>query len=141
MPPLKGRAFVIRNEKEFNAAMRRMIRRVQSGELLIDPANPETAEVLAECIRNGYLNGTIMAEDPETGRMVENRTADGKIHPRLYNTLVPKAGLAFLHSEKLNIRVNWALAVSFGAILVSMLANLDKIYYNLLHLLRFLGLR
>ncbi len=130
---------MIRNEKEFNAAMRRMIRRVQAGELLIDPEDPEDAEVLAECIKNGYLNGSTSVIDPKTGKIREYRTQDGKIHPRLYNTLVPKAGLAFLNSEKMNLRVNWALAVSISAILVSLLANLDKIYHNLQHLLRYLG--
>ena len=129
---------MIRSEKEFNAAMRRMIRRVQAGELLIDPANPEDAEVLAECIKNGYLNGSITVKDPRTGEEREYRTKDGKIHPRLYNTIVPKAGLAFLNSEKMNSRVNWALAVSIGAIIVSLLANMDKIYHNIQSLMAFL---
>ena len=129
---------MIRSEKEFNAAMRRMIRRVQAGELFIDPANPEDAEVLAECIKNGYLNGSITVKDPRTGEEREYRTKDGKIHPRLYNTIVPKAGLAFLNSEKMNSRVNWALAVSIGAIIVSLLANMDKIYHNIQSLMAFL---
>lgn len=90
---------MIETEEEFLQAMRDMIRKVQDGYDLPFSASTEEAEVLAECIRRGYLYGTITISS-KSGKDMEFRTLDGKIHPVLYNRVVSPDGLAFLVSEE-----------------------------------------
>lgn len=86
------------SEKEYLDAMRCMMQRVQQGDTPPLSASTEELEVLAECIRRGYLTGTVTHTD-KNGVERELRTLDGKIHPILFNNVVTLAGLAFLESN------------------------------------------
>lgn len=90
---------MINNQKEYRKAMRSMILRVQKGEQLELKAPPEELEILAECIRSGYINGRNTYFDERTGREVESRTLDGLIHPEIINNIIPIKGLVFLHPQ------------------------------------------
>lgn len=88
---------MIKTDSQYKAAMRRMIRRVQSGELANAPhLDMEQSEVLADCIREGYINGTVMRWSKNREQDTELRTLDGMIHPKIFNNVIPLKGLVFL---------------------------------------------
>lgn len=127
---------MISSEKEYFAAMRNMIRKVRSGYVPAHDADHEELEVLAECIRQGYLLGKTTYID-EHGREQELRTLDGKMHPEITNHVIPPKGLAFLSPNKTERKSNIALGVSICAVVISLfafivtlLSNLDKIIEN-----------
>ena len=90
---------MLKTKKDFEKAMRTMILRVQSGDTISDKtASIEDMEVLAECIRNGYINGRLTSSTSHKSE--EFRTLDGKIHPQIINNIIPLKGLIFLHPQK-----------------------------------------
>lgn len=63
---------------------------------------------------------------------------DGKAHSEIFNTVITLKGLEFLKPDRTKTKANLAIiisaiagAVSLGSLLVSVLANLDKIIRNL----------
>lgn len=126
---------MVKNQKGYIREMRSMIRRVQTlpkGESL----NPfelshEEAEILSDCIKNGYVIGTVTSFDKDTGREYELRTMDGKIHPELFNNVITPKGLAFLKPSKTDIKASIALIISILALLISFLSQLDRIIQNI----------
>ena len=67
---------MIRSQREYKRAMRKMIRRIQSGEEIDSwRESSEDMEILADCILAGYVNGELK----DDGKTL--RTMDGKIHP------------------------------------------------------------
>lgn len=92
---------MIKTEKQYCRAMRKMIRRVQSGEQInANSASFEDMEILSDCIRLGYVNGII----EESGCVL--RTLDGKMRPRIFNNHIPLKGIAFLHPHP-----NWEFLI------------------------------
>lgn len=95
---------MINDKKLYESAMRTMIRRVQSAhsacEIDSHSMSIEDAEILSDCIKAGYVNGTIMYYKKDECRMSELRTMDGKIHPRVTNTVITAAGLDFLRPKR-----------------------------------------
>ena len=72
------------------------------------------------------------------GEEIELRTMDGKAHSEIFNTVITLKGLEFLKPDRTKTKANLAIiisaiagAVSLGSLLVSVLANLDKIIRNL----------
>ena len=62
---------------------------------------------------------------------------DGKAHSEIFNTVITLKGLEFLKPDRTKTKANLAIiisaiagVVSLGSLLVSVLANLDKIYRN-----------
>lgn len=83
---------MIQTEREYLRAMRNMVKRIQNGEQInVISGSIEDLEILADCIRSGYINGSI-----EDGKH-SVRTMDGKIHPTVFNNHIPLKGIAFLH--------------------------------------------
>lgn len=84
----------INNECDYKRAMRDMIRRVQSGEDIDSfSESVEDMEILSDCIRLGYVNGTVEHDG------LTLRTMDGKMHPVIHNSHIPLKGVAFLHPQ------------------------------------------
>lgn len=111
---------MIKTEKEFTNEMRKMIRKVSSGENPFHtPPTRDDIEVLAECINRGYL----LSLDNRNN----DRTLDGKPHLNLITDVVPLKGLSFLNPDRTRLRANIAIGLSAAALLVSILSNLTKI--------------
>lgn len=104
---------MIETEEEFLQAMRDMIRKVQDGYEPTLSASAEEREILAECIRRGYLYGAVGSSSKpekikeysivESGRTRKCRVSYSKILPVLYNHVVSPYGLALLTSEEKEI--------------------------------------
>ena len=123
---------MIKTKRDYDNAIRAMIRRVQRAkdkdEFNTFKMSAEEAEILLDCITAGYLIGEI--QEPY-------RTMDGKAHPELTNTFVTPKGLAMLEPSKTERKGNLAIVTSISAVLisafalvVSLLANLDKMLEN-----------
>ena len=123
---------MIKTKRDYDNAIRAMIRRVQRAkdkdEFNTFKMSAEEAEILLDCITAGYLIGEI--QEPY-------RTMDGKAHPELTNTFVTPKGLAMLEPSKTELKSNLAIVTSIAAVLipafalvVSLLANLDKMLEN-----------
>lgn len=123
---------MIKTKRDYDNAIRAMIRRVQRAkdkdEFNTFKMSAEEAEILLDCITAGYLIGEI--QEPY-------RTMDGKAHPELTNTFVTPKGLAMLEPSKTELKSNLAIVTSISAVLisafalvVSLLANLDKMLEN-----------
>lgn len=85
---------MIHSEREYLQAMRVMVKRVQNGDHIdVISSSIEDLEILADCIRCGYINGSV---DDGSHAM---RTMDGKIHPRIFNNHIPLKGIAFLYPQ------------------------------------------
>lgn len=85
---------MIKSEVEYIKEMRNMVKRVQSGEHIdTQNASIQDLEILCDCIKLGYINGTIEKNG------VQERTLDGKIHPTVFNAHIPLKGIAFLHPK------------------------------------------
>lgn len=132
---------MIKNEKEYRNAMKKMIRYVQSAKDIseIDPSkmNDEESEILYDCIVEGYIRGKTSESFGNSGQIKELRAISGKALPEVHSTLITHRGLAFLKPDKANKRSIIALWISiFAAIIsalalaVSILSNLDKIIEN-----------
>lgn len=132
---------MIKSEREYKKAMRDMIRRVQSAknadEINDATLTMEEAEILTDCILEGYVRGKV-EEELSNGRVITLRTLDGKAHPEIYNTVIPLKGLAFLKPENTALKATIAICasviaslVSISALFVSLLSSLDKILVNL----------
>lgn len=111
---------MIRSQREYKRAMRKMIRRVQKGEEIDSwKESFEDMEILADCILAGYVNGEL----EHNGKTV--RTMDGKIHPIVFNSHIPIKGLAFLHPQ-----FDWKFIIptiiSIIALLCSLLGPLNS---------------
>lgn len=123
---------MIRNEKEYTKAMKKMILRVQNDGAPKDAESTiEEMEVLTDCIRAGYLIGTTTFTDSSTGAEIDLRTMDGKMHPELLNNSVTPKGLAFLKPNKANLKSNVAIVTSILATLISLLAFLVTLLSDL----------
>ena len=122
---------MLKTDKDYTKAMKTMIRRIQAGDT---PSSfiitAEDCEILAECIKAGYINGTTTYTDIN-GNVSELRTCDGTIHPTIYNNIITLKGLEFLKPNYVEIKANLAIAISALALLISLLSNLDKIIENL----------
>lgn len=113
---------------QYEEAMRDVIRRVQRGEISHAPnGSIEEMEVIADCIRLGYINGRLNLN----GETEPFRTLDGKIHPEILNNHIPLKGLCFLQPDKTAQKAGAAMWLSLIALVVSILSNLDKILINL----------
>ena len=111
----KGGTYMIRSQREYKRAMRKMIRRIQSGEEIDSwRESSEDMEILA-----GYVNGELK----DDGKTL--RTMDGKIHPIVFNSHIPLKGLAFLHPQ-----IDWKFIIptiiSIIALLCSLLGSLGS---------------
>ena len=119
---------MLKSQRGYEKALRAMLRQVQGAASLseIQPhqMNREDSEILMECIKLGYLLG----ETEKNG--VELRTKDGKAHPELHSTSLTPKGFAFLRPKRTDIKATVSLCISILALLVSILANLDKIAEN-----------
>lgn len=101
---------MIKSEREYIRAMRNMVKRIQNGEQINVMSNSvEELEILADCIRCGYINGTV--EDGERAF----RTMDGKIHPRIFNNHIPLKGIVFL-----NPRPDWKFLIPTAISLIAL---------------------
>lgn len=111
---------MIKSQREYKKAMRRMISRVQRGEHIdIWNESTENMEILADCISAGYVNGELMRDGKEL------RTLDGKIHPIIYNSHIPLKGIAFLHPQ-LDWKFIIPTIISILALLCSLLEPLPS---------------
>jgi hypothetical protein len=130
---------MLRSERQYERAIRNMLHSVQSAESVDEfdtwKMSTEECEVLSACIKRGYLVGKIEDDDGEL------RTLDGKMHPNLLNTTVTPAGCAFLRPKRTDAKATAAIMISIAALLVSILANLDRIAENYRWLIDLLGLK
>jgi hypothetical protein len=113
----------ITSQHQLNHAMRQMIRRVAHGGQAL-PENPTNLdkEVMAECISRGYLY-----QSPRKYGLEIHRDIFGVVYSEVDRSIVPLAGLAFLHPDR-SIARSWAaLTISAFALLVSILTNLPDI--------------
>lgn len=123
---------MLKSEKEFEKAMRKVIRSVLNEKYPPDSLSKrEDLEVITECIEQGYL----LSRYEKDGKKVL-RTADGTPHPKVVTEIVPLKGLKFLSPDRTNLKSNIALILSALAFLVSLFANLDRIITNLSALIR-----
>lgn len=126
---------MIRSEKEYLKAQKKMLLRVQSSNLEdIDPhqMSMEDAEILMSCIRSGYLAGRYK----ENG--FELRTMDGKAHPELLSTRITPAGAAFLKPNRTDRKATWALIIAFLSLVVSILSSFLDIRETICYLIHLL---
>ena len=106
--------FMIRSQREYRKAMRKMIRRVQCGEEIdARKESIEDMEILADCISAGYINGELEHD----GKSI--RTLDGKIHPIVFNSHIPLKGLAFLHPQ-----IDWKFIIPTIISVIALLCSL-----------------
>lgn len=130
---------MIRNQTDYRIAMCNMIRRVQTAksadEISDAKMSLEEAEILMDCIENGFVRGktTYLSKD---GEEMDRRTLDGMPHPWVYSTVITLKGLEFLKPDRTKLKANLALILSVSSLVVSCLANLDKIITNLNLLLK-----
>ncbi|MFR1050955.1 MAG: hypothetical protein ACLSE7_04430 [Lachnospirales bacterium] len=98
---------MITSERGYNKEMRKMIMRVQSGDIP-DPfqSSVEEMEILSDCVRNGYVNGKTSEWSDVSKDFAELRTMDGKMHPIIHNSFIPAKGLAFLHPK-----IDWKFVI------------------------------
>lgn len=75
--------------------MAALMKKVQGGYKPPFDADAQEQELLADCIRMGYLIGRTTAKSAK-GEEYELRTMDGKMHAELTNHAVTPKGLAFL---------------------------------------------
>ena len=126
---------MIKNEKEYSRAMRAMIVRVQSAEdadeINCAQMTMEEREILFDCITDGYVRGKTTDVIGKDRHMINLRMMDGSARPEVYNTIITLKGLCFLKPDRIKAKANIAIFVSACALLVSILANLDKIASNL----------
>ncbi len=108
-----------------------MIRRVAAGQsaFTTNPPSAEEKEIAAECLEQGYLfpgsTGILNAQNKVC------RTLDYTPQFNIKTGMVPYKGLCFLAPNKAERRSAWALGISFAALIVSILANLQTIAGNL----------
>lgn len=132
---------MIRNQTDYRKAMCSMIRKIQSArsadEINSMEMSIEEAEILNDCIENGFVRGETSAQNA-AGQEIPLRTMDGKAHPVIHNTVITLKGLEFLKPDRTTAKANLAIAISavagvisLGSLLVSVLASLDKILSNL----------
>ena len=132
---------MISNQTDYRKAMCKMIRKIQnssSAEEINDlEMSIEDAEILNDCIENGFVRGKTTYRN-HNGEEIELRTMDGKAHSEIFNTVITLKGLEFLKPDRTKTKANLAIiisaiagVVSLGSLLVSVLANLDKIISNL----------
>lgn len=131
---------MIRDQADYRKAMCDMIHRIQKAkspeEINTMEMSIEDAEILNDCIENGFVRGETYATN-SNGKKFPLRTMDGKAHPEIYNTVITLKGLEFLKPNRAEARANLAIAisavagvVSIASLLVNALANLDKIVEN-----------
>lgn len=115
---------MIKSERQFNRAMRKMIRRVIAGKRPL-PENPtrDDLEVLAECVKRGYI---FSATTNERGEMPRNQLGVPIVDYISEQTfLLP--GLVFLHPDDTKVRANIALVISGLALLSTVLFELIRL--------------
>lgn len=123
--------------QSYEDAMREVIRQVQRGELsgIVGGMFGDSgeSEIVADCIRRGYINGTL-----EDSNGKEFRTMDGMVHPRIYNSYIPLKGLYFLQPDETKRQAKRASVRSWIAVIISLfaffgavLADLDRIMQNI----------
>lgn len=119
---------MLQSQRDYEKALRAMLLRVQRADSLDDvqphQMSMEDAEILTDCIKQGYLRGITEEKGSEL------RTLDGKAHPVLLSTVITPKGAAFLKPKRTDIKATVALIISILALLVSILSNLDKIVEN-----------
>ena len=125
---------MIRNQTDYRIAMCNMIRRVQmaksTDEINEAKMSPEEAEILADSIESGFVRGRTKYLNSE-GKEIELRNLKGIALPRVCSTVITLKGLEFLKPDRTKLKANLALIISVCSLVVSGLANLDKIITNL----------
>lgn len=120
---------MLKSERDYEKAIRKMLLRVQNVTSLeeIQPhqMSLEDAEILMDCIKQGYLVG----KTEDNG--IELRTLDGKAHPELLSSLITPKGFAFLKPKNTDMKATAAIVISSFALLISILSSLDKILENI----------
>lgn len=126
---------MIKTERGYRRAMKRMIKRVRStddiAELDSSKMDPLDAEILYDCIAEGYIRGKLTDTLGRDKHKIELRAMSGKALPEVYNNIITLKGLAFLKPDRTRLKANIALAISICAMLISLMANLDKVLLNL----------
>lgn len=132
---------MIQSRSDYRAAVCRMIRTVQTAksadEINSLKMTAEDAEILNDCIESGFIRGRISYLNSD-GKEIKLRTLDGKAHPQVFSTVITMKGLEFLKPDRTKLKANLALVFSALAVVVSVcsvlvtgMANLDKILGNL----------
>lgn len=108
--------------------MRKILRYVEKGG---DPniTTSQESDLWGECVKRNFLNVY-----PDSGQ-----TEDGIWHIMLRNHNITPAGIEWLYAPNADRKSTIAIVISVGALLVSILANLDKIASNLIAFWQFLG--
>lgn len=112
---------MIKTVRAFKRAMREMIRRVANGERPL-PENPTHTEleILAECVKRGYMSVCSVTEKGEIPRnqlgipIVDYLSEPSVLYP----------GLVFLHPDRAEVRANIALIISTISLLSTLLPPL-----------------
>ena len=109
--------------------MRKILRYVEAGG---EPNIKDSADsdIWGECVIRGFLN-----VHPDSGK-----DETGMWHIFLLNHNITPTGIEWLYAPNATIKSNISIAVSIAALLVSILANLDKIISSCVSLAEFLGL-
>ena len=116
-----------KSKAEYDKAMGVILRKVINGDNLSNLDDWET-DVAVTCSEKGYLSKPKYAK----------RTEDGKMHTEYAFPHVEHLGMEFLNSQKLGNRINWPIAMSLCAWLISLLSNLDKITETLQRLIEWI---
>lgn len=111
----------IKTERAFKRAMRRMICCVANGKRPLPEKPTHTdLEVLAECVKRGYMSVCTVNEKGEIPRnMLGVPMVDYLSEP---SVLLP--GLTFLHPDRAEVRANIAIIVSTISLLSTLLPPL-----------------
>ncbi len=115
-------------KRQMYKRMRKILRHVESGG---DPDIKTSldSDLWGECVRRGFLNAS-----PDSGP-----DESGIWHIILLNHNITPAGIEWLHAPNTILKSNISLAVSVVALLVSILANLQKIIFGLVEIGKLFG--
>lgn len=106
---------MVKNQKHFEALMRKFLRSVQNNEVF-EYWSQDQMDAIAECIDLEFVTG-ISYE-----RMAANNVVFDISDPR-----IKRQGLKFLDDGKLHRKVNISFIFSVAAIIISILANFTEI--------------
>lgn len=108
--------------------MRKILRYVENGG---DPnfTTSQESDLWGECVKRGFLNACHDSGQDESGMW----------HIILLNHNITPAGIEWLYAPNADRKSTVAILVSVGALIVSILANLNQIIANLLAFWQFLG--
>lgn len=142
---------MISNKAEYENMTIKILNTIISGEIPLPEMFPECNsidfdQILEQCINEDFITG-----------LASDRMSDGKLHyNRIFQPYVTFKGLSFIDSVKQTealeisktaeqksikaaLKANKSYIISVVAILVSVLANLDKIAHNVQKVLSYLN--